>query len=162
MLLLKTIQLKYSYYIFSEMKYIHRFLGPLFALCVWILNQMQKNVIMKCTRQNSQVIYLVTWRSLNILQIFYQRIFSKQEHLNFCWVPWCQDSKMQGKFMSQKLKYIKEIQSWRSQLKFLICFIYTFENHMDAPLLDLNESDKGEIPAYFSVISLAQEMFSFW
>lgn len=32
---------------------------------------------------------------------------------------------------------------------------------MDASLLDLNESDKGEIPAYFSVISLAQEMFSF-
>ena len=33
---------------------------------------------------------------------------------------------------------------------------------MDALLLDLNESDKGEIPTYFLVTSLPQQMFSFW
>lgn len=72
-------------------------------------------------------------------------------------MPWCQDSKMEGRFMVQKLIiYKKKSSLLRSQLKFLTCFICTFESHMDTLLLDLNASDKGEIPAYFPVASLPQ------
>lgn len=53
----------------SQMKYMHSFLSPLFALGIWILNQTQRYIIMMYKMEHSDDL-LGHWRSLNIPQIF--------------------------------------------------------------------------------------------